>query len=75
MVNGFLRFENEEAFNAWNEAVNLALGYPNPQTRTLVYTSARLGTDGALYAPINDGCPEALRAGQDFVTAEAAPLE
>jgi adenine/guanine phosphoribosyltransferase-like PRPP-binding protein len=33
-------WETKEAFDSWHDAINVELGYPNPETNTLVYTQA-----------------------------------
>ena len=53
-------FASQAAFDTWLAEVDKALGYPNPATGTLTYTTAKLDDKGKVYAVIDENCPKAL---------------
>lgn len=60
----YLIFGNAENFENWNNQVNLALGYPNEETKTYFYTSLLDTVDGALICPVDETCPAEFLEGK-----------
>jgi hypothetical protein len=49
----YLKFETQEAFTAFNQAINTIKGYDDGKG-TKTYTSCYTGSDGLFYAPVRE---------------------
>ena len=67
MSGTYVKFTDMTAFNAWHAQAMAALGYPNAATQTDAYTCALPGTDGFVYAPVDEHCPPELLEGLETV--------